>query len=149
MRVTRRDWAVAALAVAIGWPAMALVAASPAAVLGPAVFRLEDSPATRNPTGEVRQLVKRPTATLRELEMHVTTLNAGATSHAPHRHPNEELVIIDSGTVETLSGGVWWRAGPGAVIFNASNSLHGLRNVGEGPATYHVVNWTSADTPTS
>lgn len=149
MRVTRRDVAVAALAAVVGWPAMALVAPLTAGVLGPAVFRLADAPVTSGPIGEARQLVKRPTATLRELEMHVTTLNPGVLSHPPHRHPNEELVIIDRGKVETLSNGVWKRAGPGDVIFNASNSLHGLRNIGIGPATYHVVNWTSADTPKS
>lgn len=140
-------WAAAALGAAVGGPATALLAG--AGVLGPAVFELENTPVVQNATGQVQQLVKQPTATLRELEIHVTTLNAGATSHPPHRHPNEELVIIDRGTVETLSGGVWRRAGPGAVIFNASNSLHGLRNIGPGPATYHVVNWTSADTPKS
>jgi XRE family transcriptional regulator, regulator of sulfur utilization len=45
--------------------------------------------------------------------------------------------------VETLSLGEWKRLGPGSIIFNASNELHGIRNVGTGPATYHVVNWTS------
>jgi quercetin dioxygenase-like cupin family protein len=91
--------------------------------------------------------VKQPTATLDELEMHVTTLNPGVASHPPHRHPNEELVIIDRGTVETLSNGQWKRVGPGSVIFNASNSLHALRNVGSTPAQYHVINWKSATTP--
>ena len=82
-------------------------------------------------------------ATLDELEMHVTTLNPGQTSHAPHKHPNEELVIVREGTVEVLVQGEWKRLGPGSGIFNASNELHGLRNVGTTPTTYHVVNWTS------
>jgi hypothetical protein len=33
------------------------------------------------------------------------------------------------------------------VIFNASNQLHRLRNVGAGEAVYHVINWKSAATP--
>ncbi|NIJ32300.1 cupin domain-containing protein [Sphingomonas oligoaromativorans] len=117
------------------------------AILGPAVFDWNAMTAVRNGTGEVRSIVKQPTATLDELEMHVTTLNPGVASHPPHRHPNEELVIIDRGTVETLSNGQWKRVGPGSVIFNASNSLHALRNVGSTPAQYHVINWKSATTP--
>lgn len=93
--------------------------------------------------GELRSLYKGPTATLAELEMHVTTLKPGAISHPPHQHVNEELVIIREGTIETLSNGQWVRLGPGSVIFNASNSLHGLRNVGPTPAVYHVINWSA------
>jgi hypothetical protein len=33
--------------------------------------------------------------------------------------------------------------GPGSVIFNASNQWHSVKNVGDVPATYHVINWTS------
>jgi quercetin dioxygenase-like cupin family protein len=91
--------------------------------------------------GSVRQFLRAPTATLAELEMHVTTLNPGQTSHAPHRHANEELIILKEGTLETLSLGEWKRVGPGSMIFNASNDLHGVRNVGTVPAVYHVVNW--------
>jgi XRE family transcriptional regulator, regulator of sulfur utilization len=97
--------------------------------------------------GTVRSLLRAPTATLDELEMHVTTLNAGLTSHAPHQHPNEELIIIREGTVEALVHGEWKRLGPGSVIFQASNELHGVKNVGTGPATYHVINWKSSATP--
>ncbi len=94
-----------------------------------------------------RALVRAPTVTLDELEMHVTTLNPGQTSHAPHKHANEELIILKEGTLETLSLGEWKRVGPGSMIFNASNDLHGVRNVGTVPAIYHVVNWKTAATP--
>lgn len=146
MRPTRRELVLAVMGVALGCSAT-LLAQVHAPVLGPAVFDWEKLPATRTDTGEMRQIVRRPTATLKELEMHVSTLAPGVASHPPHRHPNEEIVIVDRGTVETLSDGTWHRLGPGSVIFNASNSLHALRNVGATPATYHVVNWTSAATP--
>jgi quercetin dioxygenase-like cupin family protein len=84
------------------------------------------------------------TATLDELEIHATTLNPGQTSHAPHKHPNEELVILASGKLEAMSNGNTRQLGPGSVIFNASNQLHSVRNVGDVPATYHVINWTSS-----
>ena len=28
-------------------------------------------------------------------------------------------------------------------VFQASNQLHGIKNAGAGPATYHVINWSS------
>jgi len=97
----------------------------------------------------VRSLCKAPTAMLDELEMHVSTLNPGLASHPPHRHVNEELIILREGQCETLSNGVWVKVGPGSVVFNASNVLHGFRNVGTVPATYHVVNWGSKKSATS
>jgi quercetin dioxygenase-like cupin family protein len=33
--------------------------------------------------------------------------------------------------------------GPGAVLFMASNEPHAVKNVGDTPATYHVVMWWS------
>jgi quercetin dioxygenase-like cupin family protein len=146
MQITRRDVAVAIFSVALTCGVGAF-AQTEKALLGPAVFDWNNLPVTKTDVGEVRQVVQQPTATLNELEMHVTTLNPGVASHPPHKHPNEELVIIRTGTVETLSAGVWKRVGPGSIIFNASNSLHALRNVGDTPATYHVVNWKSATTP--
>lgn len=145
MRITRRDVGIAAVAVLCGWGAGAL--AQQRNVLGPAVWDWNKLAVKKTDVGAIRDLVRQPTATLDELEMHVTTLNPGLSSHAPHTHPNEELVIIDAGTVETLSGGKWERLGPGSVIFNASNSPHALRNVGDTPATYHVINWKTAATP--
>jgi hypothetical protein len=37
--------------------------------------------------------------------------------------------------------------GPGSIIFQASNQLHNIKNVGDVPATYHVINWKTAATP--
>jgi len=86
---------------------------------------------------------KGATATLEQLDVHVTTLNPGQAPHPPHQHANEELIIVKEGTVEFLLNGEWKKAGAGSVIFVASNQLHGLRNPGPGPATYHVISWIS------
>ena len=111
-------------------------------VMGPAVFNWNDMKPEKTETGEVRHLCKSPTATVDQLEMHVTTLNPGQSPHPPHRHVNEELIIIREGDCETLSNGNWVKVGSGSVVFNASNSLHGFRNVGTTPAIYHVINWS-------
>jgi len=93
-------------------------------------------------TGSRRDVMRAPTPTLDELEIHITTLNAGQISHPPHQHPQEELLIVKEGTVETLQNGKASRLGPGSVIFHSSNDLHNIRNAGATPATYHVIQWT-------
>ena len=140
--ITPRDLIVALVAMAATF-CLAAAADQPTPVMGSAVFDWNTVPAKQTPVGSVRSFFKTPTATLDQLEVHVTTLNPGMASHPPHKHPNEELVIVKEGTVEVLVNGEWKRVGPGSVVFNASNQLHGLRNVGPGPATYHVINWSS------
>ena len=144
--ITLRDMTIAAVSVTATIGVTALAASNPK-VMGSAALDWNDVPVKQEEVRAVRQFFRAPTATLDELELHVTTLPAGATSHAPHKHPNEELVIVKEGTVEVLVDGKMKRVGPGAVVFNASNQMHSLRNVGDGPATYHVINWTTAATP--
>ena len=139
--MTPRDLGVALVSISLTLGVGA--AAQKAALLPSSVFLWETVPVKTTEVGSTRQFVRAPTATLDELEIHVTTLNSGQTSHAPHQHPNEELLIIKEGTVEALVNGEWKKLGAGSVIFQASNQLHGIKNVGTGPATYHVVNWSS------
>jgi len=91
--------------------------------------------------GSRREVMRSPTPTLDELEIHITTLNPGAVSHPPHRHPEEELLIVKEGMVETLQNGKATQLGPGSIIFHSSNDLHNIRNIGTTPATYHVIQW--------
>ena len=142
--ITRRDLFVALFAVVVTLGAVA--ARSQTSVMRSALFEWNAVASKQTDVGALRQFFRSPTATLDELELHVTTLNPGVSSHPPHRHPNEELVIIKEGTVEALVNGELKKAGPGSVIFNASNELHSLKNIGTTPATYHVINWRSPGT---
>jgi quercetin dioxygenase-like cupin family protein len=143
--ITRRDLFVALFAAAATAGAFALADQRP--VMGSAVFDWNGMTAKPTAVGSTRAVFNAPTATLENLEVHVTTLNPGQSPHPPHRHPNEELIIVQQGTMEVLSNGELKRVGPGSVIFNGSNQLHGLKNVGDGPAVYHVVNFKTAATP--
>ena len=140
--VTRRDVVVALMGAALTLTAVTALEGR-RAVLGSAIFDWNSFKAEPNKTGAVRKVVQQPTATLDELEIHITTLNKGETPHPPHQHPDEELVIIKEGTVESLVNGELKRVGPGSIIFQAANQLHSIRNVGDGPATYHVIKWNS------
>jgi len=136
-----RDLVVAIIAVIATLCVVAVTAQT--SVMQSTVFDWNAIAVKQTDVGSVRQFFKSPTITLDELECHVTTLNPGLQSHPPHKHANEELIIIREGTVETLSNGEWKKVGPGSVIFNASNQLHALKNVGTTPAVYHVINWKS------
>jgi XRE family transcriptional regulator, regulator of sulfur utilization len=111
-------------------------------ILGSTAVSWEEIEATPS-KGIGKQVFRSPTATLDELELHVSRLPPGKAAHAPHKHPDEELIIVREGTVESLVNGKTRRLGPGSVIFQASNQLHGIRNVGDVPAVYHVIKWNS------
>jgi quercetin dioxygenase-like cupin family protein len=131
--------AVAALAFALTTPALA-----EEKILGS--FTISWNEIQAKPTGASgmsRAVVRERTATLDELEMHITALPPGKTTHPPHTHPNEEVIIIREGTVESFQNGVVRRLGPGSIIFQASNVSHNLTNVGDTTAVYHVINWMS------
>ena len=138
--MTRRDAVVAIVAVFLTLAAVAGTSAR-ADVLGSTLFDWAALTPQPNRTGEVRRVVQKPTATLAELEIHITTLKPGEESHPPHKHVNEEILIVKEGNVEALVNGEQKRGGPGSLIFQASNQLHNIKNVGTTPATYHVINW--------
>src|SRR5271169_2970731 len=91
---------MAAMLYAVGPVARAQTNTNP--VMGSAAIELDSVKAATNGYGFIRKFFDAPTATLKRLECHVTTLNPGMASHPPHHHPDEEVVIIREGTVEAL-----------------------------------------------
>lgn len=143
MQITKRDVIVAVAAVCF---TLTICATPKLAILESSIFDWKSIPAKTTKTGEVRTFFRSQTATLDELECHVTTLNPGEASHPPHKHPEEEVIIIKEGTLEALVNGEKKKVGPGSVIFQASNQMHAISNVGTTPATYHVFSWHSPGT---
>jgi quercetin dioxygenase-like cupin family protein len=140
--VQRRDLVVAGMTVALTLAA-GRWASSQGSVMSSSIFDWQSFKATPTKTGEVRKVFQAPTATLDELECHITTLNPGESPHPPHQHADEEIVIIKEGTIETFQDGKTDRVGPGSIIFQASNKMHSVKNVGATPATYFVFKWNS------
>lgn len=142
--ITKRDSIVAALS--MGLTLTFVVAGSKINNLNSSIFDWNDVAVKETKTGSVRTFFRSPTATLDELECHVTTLNSGESSHPPHKHQEEEVIIIKEGTLEALVNGTMKQVGPGSVVFQASNQMHSIKNVGNTPATYHVFSWHSPGT---
>lgn len=140
--LTRRDLLMVLAGAAITF-AIVATAGAQAPAMSSRVFDWTAMTTTATKIGARRDVVRAPTATLDELEIHITTLNPGETPHAPHSHPAEELIIVKEGIVESLVNGEQRRVGPGSIVFQASNQMHTIKNVGSVPATYHVIQWHS------
>lgn len=120
---------------------------NPAPTLRSGIFDWEKLTVKPTKVGETRAVLNGSTVTLKNLESHITTVNPGEASHAAHRHPDEEVILVKEGTVEVTLNGQSQRAGPGSIFFFASNDLHGMRNVGTTRATYHVIRMVTPTTP--
>jgi XRE family transcriptional regulator, regulator of sulfur utilization len=145
--LSKRDLIVAAVA-ATSTLACVSLAEQPRAALDSTAWKWEDIASRRTDVGEYRQVVRQPTRTLEELEVHITTLNPHTASHPPHTHPNEEMVIVREGTLQAHVNGKEVVVGPGSVLFYASMQPHAVQNIGDTPATYHVINFRTAATGT-
>jgi XRE family transcriptional regulator, regulator of sulfur utilization len=141
--LTRRDVVVAFLVFVAMSTAFVWAETEAKQVMRSKVFDYQDIDSHPTDVGHYRQICMDPTATLDQLEAHITTLNPGLASHEPHRHPNEEIVILTEGELEVFQNGERKRVGAGSVMFMASNELHAVKNVGDKPATYYVINWHS------
>ncbi|HTO04342.1 MAG TPA: cupin domain-containing protein [Opitutus sp.] len=119
---------------------------APAPKLGSTVFNWDQLEVKSSGVGERRDVARNPTATMAELECHISTLNPGLPSHPPHIHPQEELIIIKEGSLDVHINGVNQRVGPGSLFFFAAYDSHAVRNVGREPATYYVFNFSTAAT---
>jgi (S)-ureidoglycine aminohydrolase len=91
--------------------------------------------------GETRSFFTKSTAMGKRLEVHATVLKPSQTSHAPHHHRAEELVVMLHGRVRMYLGpgekdGRTRNATDGDVVYLVSNEYHGLSNDGDEPASY-------------
>jgi quercetin dioxygenase-like cupin family protein len=109
------------------------------------VFPADSARSRKSGLVSQRSIVDTTTAILAKLEMHETTIPAGAMPHPAHRHAHEELIVVKSGAIDVLLDGRTLRAGPGDIAFMASNEMHGFKNPGPGPATYLVIRLDTRD----
>ena len=82
-----------------------------------------------------------PTDQLSGLCAGMAVLEPGSTPHPPHTHPEEEFLIVASGTGEIYCDGKTSEVGPGAIMYCAGNVSHGITNTGKVPMTFYWSKW--------
>ena len=80
-----------------------------------------------------------PTVQLAALASGFVTLETGAQPHPPHRHPEEEIMIVGEGTGEFFLDGVTTQVKTGDAVFAEGNVLHGVRNTGKTRMTFYFI----------
>jgi len=68
-------------------------------------------------------------------------IDPGETPHPPHVHPDEEILIVESGHGEIFCEGKTTKVGPGSVMYSAPNVPHSITNTGEEPLTFYFMKW--------
>jgi len=91
--------------------------------------------------GGRRNVVDMRTRLFERFEMHITTLNVGLTSHDPHTHKPEEIILIKEGNVEMNVGDKKEKVSEGGLVVLDSKISHNLTNVGNKPTTYFAFQW--------
>ncbi len=99
-----------------------------------------DSLVAKTENGRTRRLLIEGTTThLKYFRVHATTLDVGAIPNPPHPNKDaDELHIIKEGKVEYTIGNKTKVVEAGGVAVILSDEVHGLKNVGNTPATYYV-----------
>lgn len=117
-------------------PAEAVAAKLPDGVLQPG-----DIAPVQEPGCEVFIHYNGPTDQLSAVCTGMALLDPGASPHPPHRHPEEEFLIIGAGTGEIEVDGKVTQVGPGAIMYCSGNVLHGVTNTGSVPMTFYWSKW--------
>jgi mannose-6-phosphate isomerase-like protein (cupin superfamily) len=89
--------------------------------------------------GESRDVLRGTLTTGEVIAIHESQQPAGMTPNTPHTIQHTELMVVVEGTLAFEHDGKLEKVGPGGIIFVASGTLHTVRNIGDGPAKYCVV----------
>jgi quercetin dioxygenase-like cupin family protein len=104
------------------------------------VFAFDDMVPKTAANGSVSRSVFTGTLTTGEaISVHETMQPAGTVPNPAHRVQHSELIVVQEGRLEFQHDGKTERADAGSIIYVAYGTLHAVRNIGDGPAKYVVI----------
>lgn len=103
------------------------------------VYVFQHMPVHHSKTLEFRPIVSGKTVDGCKIAVHESSLAPQTEPHPPHHHDGEEIFLMLEGTLEVTINGKSSRISRGSVAFIGSGDQHGIRNPGEIPARYYVI----------
>ena len=100
-----------------------------------------DAKMTHEPFGDLAIYFSGPTDQIRSMTAGSLRLKAGMSPHPPHRHPEEEFMVITEGSGEIAVDGKKTSVAPGSMMYCAAGTLHGIVNTGSGPLLFYFYKW--------
>jgi mannose-6-phosphate isomerase-like protein (cupin superfamily) len=125
----------------LGSAMFALGGARASAAVADAVLEPSGGDLTREPFGDLRVYFRGSTDQLEVMEAGSLELKAGMTPHPPHKHPEEEIMIVTEGSGEISLNGKVTKCGPGSMMFCAAEHMHGIVNTGKTTLTFFYFKW--------
>ncbi|MDF7811568.1 cupin domain-containing protein [Hymenobacter sp. YC55] len=93
--------------------------------------------------GETRPVFDRPSSVFKRFDVHATVLKPGISSHAPHTHRAEEIILMTKGSGEILIDKQAHKAAAGDVVLLRANVPHAFTNTGSAECGYFAIQWHS------
>jgi mannose-6-phosphate isomerase-like protein (cupin superfamily) len=114
----------------------------PAAVLRSQLVRGADGEVKSEAWGQWQRRLRGDTPAMSKMALSLFTLAPGEAPHPPHRHAEEEIMILVAGQGSWHLQGQDSPAQAGDLMYLAPWDVHGLRNTGPAPLRYYVLKWS-------
>src|SRR5260370_23500016 len=96
---------------------------------------------THEAFGDLRVYFDGPTEQLAVMTAGSLRLKPGMSPHAPHQHPEEEIMVITEGSGEVSVEGKISKVTSGSMMYCAGGKLHGIVNTGKTPLLFYYYKW--------
>ncbi|MBY0504924.1 MAG: cupin domain-containing protein [Bryobacteraceae bacterium] len=94
-----------------------------------------------DPSGDLRIYHEGPTDMLKSMTAGSLRLKPGMTPHPPHKHPEEEFMVVAEGTGWIEVEGKRTNVGPGSLMYCAGQKMHAIKNTGQTPLLFYFYKW--------
>jgi mannose-6-phosphate isomerase-like protein (cupin superfamily) len=106
-----------------------------------ATIGAEQAKLSKEVFGDLRIYFEGPTDQVKSMTAGSLLLKPGMSPHAPHRHPEEEFMVITQGTGEISMDGEITKVAAGSMMYAAAGRLHGIVNTGKAPLLFYFYKW--------